>query len=307
MKAFIITVDTEGDNLWKHRKGAPVEVRNSEYIPRFQNLCEKYGFKPVYLTNYEMANCALFTGNARKWLEKGTCEIGVHLHAWNNPPQYSLHGPYNGNPYLIEYPEEIMRAKFREIYELIVEKIGTKPISHRAGRWAMDERYFKILEEFGICVDCSFTPGIDWTSAEGVCRGGSDYSNVSHKAHYIGNILEVPVTIRKFRNCLNGTLKHRVKSLLKGEHVWIRPALTSIRGMKKTIEIAEKDNMDFIEFMIHSSEIMPDGSPYFQTQKDIAREYRDMEELFRYAKNKGYQGCTLSEYYHKHNQRNENP
>ena len=307
MRAFIITVDTEGDNLWRYKKGTPVEVRNSEFIPRFQGLCEKYGFKPVYLTNYEMANCSYFTEKAKEWIKKGTCEIGIHLHAWNNPPHFSLDGPYDGNPYLIEYPEEIMRAKFREIYNLIVEKIGTKPISHRAGRWAMDERYFKILEEFGVCVDCSFTPGINWTEIKGIRRGGCDYSQVLHEAHYIGNVLEVPVTIRKFHNCLNGTLKHRVKSLLKGEHVWIRPALTSLNGMKKTIEITEKDNVDFIEFMIHSSEVMPNGSPYFQTQKDIDKEFRDMEELFNYTRDKGYQGYTLSEYFSTYNLHHENP
>ena len=306
MKAFIITVDTEGDNLWKYKKGAPIEVRNSEYIPRFQTLCEKYGFKPVYLTNYEMADSPCFINNAKEWIAKDTCEIGVHLHAWNNPPLVSLEGPYNGNSYLIEYPEEIMRAKFKEIYNLIVEKIGIKPVSHRAGRWAMDERYFRILEDFGITVDCSYTPGINWSAAKGISRGGSDYSRVIHKAHFMGNVLEVPVTIRKFRNCLNGSFKHRLKSLIKGEYVWMRPALSSVAGMKKAIEIVEKDNIDFVEFMIHSSEVMPDGSPYFKTEEDIDNAFRGMEELFKYIKERGFDGYTLKEYYNTYIQKHEN-
>lgn len=60
MKSFIITVDTEGDNLWEYKDGDPLGVKNSEYIPRFQSLCEKYGFKPVYLTNYEMVQSEQF-------------------------------------------------------------------------------------------------------------------------------------------------------------------------------------------------------------------------------------------------------
>ena len=92
--------------------------------------------------------------------------------------------------------------------------------------------------------------------------------------------------------------------MIQGEYVWIRPALSSVAGMKKTIEIAEKENVDFIEFMIHSSEVMPDGSPYFQTEEDIDNAFRDMNELFKYIKEKGYCGYTLKEYYntfiHKH-------
>lgn len=55
MKHFIITVDTEGDNLWEYKKGTPIGTENAKYLPRFQSLCEKYGFKPVYLTNYEVS------------------------------------------------------------------------------------------------------------------------------------------------------------------------------------------------------------------------------------------------------------
>ena len=38
------------------------------------------------------------------YLAKGKCEVGIHVHAWNNPPLYYLDAKYNGNPYLIEYP-----------------------------------------------------------------------------------------------------------------------------------------------------------------------------------------------------------
>lgn len=34
-KAFIITIDTEGDNLWNWEEGAPISTENAKYIPRF--------------------------------------------------------------------------------------------------------------------------------------------------------------------------------------------------------------------------------------------------------------------------------
>ncbi len=52
--AFLITIDTEGDNLWQKHDSITM-TENAKYLPRFQQLCEKYGFKPVYLTNYEIA------------------------------------------------------------------------------------------------------------------------------------------------------------------------------------------------------------------------------------------------------------
>lgn len=51
--AFIITIDTEGDNLWQNHR--MIKTENARYLARFQALCERFGFKPVWLTNYEMA------------------------------------------------------------------------------------------------------------------------------------------------------------------------------------------------------------------------------------------------------------
>lgn len=298
MKSFIITVDTEGDNLWKYQKGDDIGVKNSEFIPRFQKLCTKYGFKPVYLTNYEMAKCPFFVENAKEWAKEGYCEIGVHLHAWNNPPIVPLNGEYDGNPYLIEYSDDVMRKKIEEVYRLIVRNFGVKPVSHRAGRWVMDDRYFKILQEFDIRIDCSYTPGIDWSSTKGQTRGGCDYSNKPRIAHFIDDILEVPATIRRFRDASFGSWKHRLKTFVKGENFWLRPATSSASIMKRIIDMVDQEGKeDFLEFMIHSSELMPNGSPYFTTEEDIEKEYMVMDSVFAYAKSKGYEGCTLEEYY----------
>ncbi len=51
--AFLITLDTEGDNLWGRQR--EITTRNTGYLPRFQGLCERFGFRPTWLTNHEMA------------------------------------------------------------------------------------------------------------------------------------------------------------------------------------------------------------------------------------------------------------
>lgn len=299
MKSFIITIDTEGDNLWHYVKGAPVKTENVKFIPRFQKLCNKYGFKPVWLTNYEIITSNEYVNYIKEPLAKGQCEVGIHVHAWNNPPLYDLKSQYHGNPYLIEYPDDVMRAKFKTTYDLIQERLGVQVKSHRSGRWAMDERYFRMLEEFGVTCDCSYTPGVSWTTSEGeTVPGGSDYRNVPKGAHMIGNVLELPATVRRYRHYLSGgSLKHLLRTMLKGGAIWFRPALSSLADMKKLMnDVDAESGNDYLQFMIHSSELMPGGSPYFKDAAAIHKMYDTMEQVFAYVRELGYEGETLESY-----------
>ena len=118
---FIITIDTEGDDLWARPR--EITTRNAEYLPRFQSLCERFRFKPVYLTNYEMAMSDVFVEFARDVLARGAGEIGMHLHAWNSPPLEPLTSDdFRYQPYLIEYPERVMKEKIKTLTRLLEER-----------------------------------------------------------------------------------------------------------------------------------------------------------------------------------------
>ena len=102
---FIITIDTEGDNLWARPE--LVTTENVKFIPRFQALAEKYGLKSTYLTNFEMANSKKFQEFGLKVVREGTGEIGMHLHAWISThgcqrmdihTWISIHGSVHGYP-----------------------------------------------------------------------------------------------------------------------------------------------------------------------------------------------------------------
>lgn len=298
-KSFIITVDTEGDDLWSYKEGDIVRTENSLAIPRFQELCEKFQFKPVYLTNYEMINDDRFVTYVKDKVNNNLCEVGIHVHAWNNPPYYELEKKYNGNSYLIEYPEDIMRDKFGRTYEMIKNKLGINPVSHRAGRWAMNDIYFKVLKEYNIKIDCSYTPGIDWNGSPGTTiNSGSNYLDVNRHVHCIDGILEVPMSIRHIHYTDIGSIKNKLKTLLFGKKIWLRPAISSLNEMKRLCQIlSTEDNNDYIEFMIHSSELMAGGSPYFKNDAEIDNLYQIMESLFCYINELGYIGRTLGEYY----------
>ena len=295
---FIITVDTEAEGGWSWKPGEHIYTENSLYIPRFQELCERYKFPPVYLTTWEMANEPRFIGRAIEWEKSGNCEIGIHLHAWSNPPQISIKREYLEADYLIEYDYDQMYSKFQLLHDFLTNKIGHIPYSHRAGRWAMDDRYFKLLKDFDIKIDCSVTPGIDWSNNMGSYLGGPDYSNALANISFINGVFEVPMTIRHMHTCGIGSLKHRIKSLVKGKNVWLRPAGQSTHELKSLIRRVYQDSdIDYLEFMIHSNELMPGGSPYFKTKSYIENLFNQIESIFKYVTTLGYQGITLKEYY----------
>jgi hypothetical protein len=203
---FLITIDTEPDNLWNKHKN--ITTHNADYLPRFQTLCESYGFKPTYLTDYDMANSPSFQDFGRNIIKNKAGEIGMHLHAWNTPPIKPLtKNDYHYRPYLIEYPIEIIKEKITNLTSYLENIFGAKIVSHRAGRWSFNETYAKFLVDQGYLVDCSVTPNVSWRYHFGdpTKNGGTDYSRFSINSYFLdlenisksGNssLLEVPVTI----------------------------------------------------------------------------------------------------------------
>jgi len=243
-------------------------------------------------------------------------EIGMHLHAWDTPPFYKLTvNDYQYQPYLIEYPENIMREKVKIMTDLLEDLFNTKMISHRSGRWSFNETYSNILIDFGYKVDCSVTPFVSWQNDVGdpTQSGGTNYSYFPTEVYFLdplniskpGNsdLLEIPVTIK----CKNYTFnKFRIKYgknlFLKrtlnfiSPLIWLRPNLRNSTHLVKLLKESIYGGKDYVEFMLHSSELMPAGSPTFPNESSIEKLYDILEELFELASSE-FVGCTLSEYY----------
>ena len=227
-KVFLITIDTEADNQWDSTHECTTE--NAKYLPRFQELAEKYNFKPTWLTTYEMANDDYFVNYFKKKQDNKLCEIGMHLHAWNTPPEYKLEAKTNERSYLIEYPIDIMDEKIDSIDKLLTNKFDVKPISHRAGRWAMNDDYFMLLEKYGYKIDCSYTPHVNWNNSLGQTGlPGSNYLKVKENTHIYNNIVEVPMTIRRTYQIHMDQIKNprsllgEIKRFILGRSEWMRP------------------------------------------------------------------------------------
>lgn len=302
MKKFLITIDTESDNQWDYDN--PISTENAKFLPRFQELCERYKFKPTWLTNYEMANDDFFCHYMKEKQDDRLCEIGMHLHAWNTPPDYSLKKTHRERDYLIEYPVDIMDKKVATMTELIEKKFGKSPITHRSGRWTTNQKYFEILHKYGYKVDCSVTPHINWTKDVGATGiPGSDYSKCPEKPYYIyKDILEVPMTIRKKHMFVWEkpytlySLCRELKRFVFGRNQWLRPDASLLqKPLIKLIDIISKENQ-YLMFMIHSSELMPAGSPNFKDEESIKLLYQIIDNIFKYSSRLGYEGISLRDF-----------
>ncbi len=310
--AFLITIDTEGDNLWANPRRICTE--NTHYLPRFQELCEKFNFKPTWLTNYEMVEDAAYVEFATDVISRKQGEVGMHLHAWNSPPEYRLtDDDLRYQPYLIEYPDHILREKVCFMTSLLEDKFQVKMQSHRAGRWAFDARYARILQELGYLVDCSVTPGVNWQFTRGAPqgKGGTDYRDFPKQAYFMdlmaisrpGNssLLQVPMSTCNKYSPLVSILKQGVDKIRGRQRspavLWLRPNRDNVAAMKKVVESQLQAGNDYVEFMLHSSEFMPGGSPTFKDKVSIEKLYDDLQQLFSWLSERT-QGMTLSEYYH---------
>ena len=311
MKKFIITIDTEFDNGWEWKYGDEITTANSKYIPRFQNLCEKYGFIPTYLITYEFAQDKQFVDYMKPKQIEGKCEIGIHPHAWNIPPFVDLAQRTDREPgyvFLKEYPSEIIFQKIKSLKEEYIRQFECEPVSHRAARWGTSKDYFEQLDRNGLLYDCSVTPLMDWSTAPGYTANsyGPNYVNYPRKPYIVGDtgVVEIPMTIYKDHRFVlneggNTSKKRNIKNFIrsvKGKRpMWLRPSGNNIQDLQYVVNRAKNSHDDYLMFMLHSSEMMPGGSPVFDTEEKIEKLYDNLEIIFRDISGK-FEGISLADY-----------
>ncbi|CAN7384778.1 hypothetical protein LJR225_002416 [Phenylobacterium sp. LjRoot225] len=300
--AFLLTIDTEGDDLWSRPR--EITTRNLAFLPRFQALCERFGFKPTYLTNWEALNDEGYQRFAKDVLARGQGEVGLHIHSWNSPPLIPLTADdFRYQPYLTEYPEALLREKVRVMTDGLEQVFGRKMLSHRGGRWAFDSAYARALVDNGYWVDCSVTPHRSWRSSKGdpAGHGGPDHSGSPAEPYYIEfgpgapRLLELPMTIVR-RPCHGPELWLR-KALGKQSYRadWMRPDGRNLRQLLQVVDDVVAQDRDYLEFTLHSSEFMPGGSPTFRTGDDVERLYVHLEILFERVSQR-FVGATLCDF-----------
>lgn len=304
--AFLITIDTEGDDVWSRPR--EVATRNARFLPRFQALCERHGFPPTYLVNREMALDPAFRDFGRDVLARSTAEIGMHMHPWDTPPLVPLGArDWHDQPYAVEYPPDLVGAKAETVTRLLEDVFGIHPTSHRAGRWGFDASYARALARLGYRVDCSVTPGITWRHHPGHPGGpgGADFTGFPDGAYELdldridrpgrSGLVEVPMTIVRQPRPWHREVARRLLRRTGPRLIWLRPDGANLADLHFVHDLVRRERRPYLQFTLHSSEFMPGGSPTFPTPASIEVLYAHLEELFG-AVAVGFEGRTLSDY-----------
>jgi hypothetical protein len=323
---LIVTIDTEADDQWD-RSRTELTTENLEFVPRFQELCDRYGVKPTYLCTWEIVEDPRFD-ILKRYQEADLAEIGAHLHPWTNPP---MENPQNGiqRDVFGIYPSELDPAVFAEKLRLLTERIheraGVEPRSYRAGRWGFSAEHIPILISLGYLVDCSVTPLRSWKQMPGAVEGGPDFRDAPVAPYFLdpddvcraggSQLLEVPVTILFTRASLAASkrlqgLYHRYRRTLPGRAMnklfrldpqWLRPyGRMSSDQLKAVCDAARRRGLPAVEMMFHSSELMPGGSPYHRDEAAIEGLYQKLESVFAHLRDEGSRGVTLTEFARDH-------
>ena len=91
-------------------------------------------------------------------------------------------------------------------------------------------------------------------------------------------------------------MQHRLLNRFTSNPHILRPNGQNLNKMIKILDYALKYNFSCVEFMLHSSELMPGGSPYFIDKNSIEKLYNDIEILFQSASRR-FKGATCKEFY----------
>ena len=154
---IIITIDTEGDNQWD--PSLPRSTENIRFIPRFQALCDRYGFPPTYLCTYEVAAAPAFDEILLPLHASGRAEIGAHLHPWTNPPFSAMGSQRDGCRLSVGAPGRSLREE-AGVPDGACSRRSSASASQLPGRTLGPVRgaHSDPASSLGYIVDCSVTP-----------------------------------------------------------------------------------------------------------------------------------------------------
>jgi hypothetical protein len=323
LKQLVISIDTEAD--WF--KAERAELTNMKGIPYFQDLCNRYGYIPTYLITYEVATKDESLKILKPISDADQCEIGHHMHIWTTPP-FQIENEYGADQKWIhglqsEIDDELFELKMNNLHQQIVQNFGKIPGSHRAGRWAIDNRTFEWLEKNSYKVDSSICAHKTWKYSKGVNEFiKTNTFKVSNKAYYPSkkditkaklssekgyNVLEVPLTGIKLPYLNNidhkalyyfNTISQKL-GIFKFGSISFRPSYNmKDYSFSNIVNKLFESDCQIFNFMFHSNELTAGTSPYSKNETATKHLFQRIETVFKLAKEHGIKGIRLSDVHH---------
>ena len=267
---LIITVDTEEIFDWSGPRATP-RLSPVGDLSLFQALCKEKRVKPLYFLTYPLIIDADTSRYFRMLFQAGDADLGLHPHAWVNPPvEESDHG---FNSWQCNLPLDLQERKLSALAEVFERTFGFRARTHRAGRYGVDTQSYDPLAKVGVEIDFSPSPGFDFSD-----QGGPDFSMTAPQPFRVetenGTIAVFPVSgARAFRKIRHFLKSSAAPGLDERERLpFLARRLTA--PLRLTCEGADRGDVEalarhlartgapLMSFSLHSSSLTPGGSPY---------------------------------------------
>lgn len=296
---YSVTVDTEEE--WDWSGGFPTHspsVANVARLPEFQAVCEAHGAAVTYFCNHAVISNPASLDVIRSLADRPNVEIGLHVHPWNTPPVIAAPEVPVRDSFLHNLSWDVARAKLDALFA-VFDRVGLRPTSFRGGRYSTSPRIQEYLRDRGILADASVLPFSTWEDEGAPDYRDRDLTPVRHPPRYDGDapLWELPLTFgytrRPFRRwgrvlaaAGGGPLRHlRLVGLLGRlgvvEKAWLNLENPQCGDLRDFLRIIRGDRPPFACFTLHSSSLMPGGSPYTRTEADADHLLSTTDEALR--------------------------
>jgi hypothetical protein len=293
---YCVTVDTEEE--WDWDSGyptGPAAVSNISRLPAFQDVCERVGTAVTYFTNHAVLANPESRRVMQELAKRPKVEIGLHIHPWNTPPLAPVAKVPPRDSFLHNLPWDEQRAKLDAVLAAFRDS-GLSPTSFRGGRYSTSPQIQNHLREHGVWVDCSVLPFNTWAD-----DGAPDYRRrdlapvrVSHPA---GPVWELPLTFGYTRKpypfwatvlrAADSSVGRAVRAagvldrLGVASRAWLNFENPLGERMLRFLTALRADRPPFVSFTLHSSSLLPGGSPYSRTDADVTKLLANLEDVLR--------------------------
>ena len=308
-----VSIDTEEDDWGRYEpEGATTE--NIAHLVECHERMADCGARPTYLVNRPPLLDPDSVEILGALAGREEVEIGAHCHPWNTPPAT---GSGWERSMMSRLPAGANREKVAEVTRLILQELGSRPRTFRAGRWAFGPTVSAALAAEGYLVDASVSPFVDWTP-----EGGQDYIEAPYRPYRFhperpfepspdGPMVEIPTTVgylrgghrrmARFRRSLERSVLARLKVVgLLGtagviQRRWLSPEHSSAADMLRLCEASLRSGERVLGLTFHSCTLLPGATPFVRDMRDRNRFLGSVEEVLRYASESGFEFRTLGE------------
>jgi hypothetical protein len=311
---YVVTVDTEEE--WDWSSGyptGPARTRNIHNLPAFQETCERLGAVVTYFVNHAVIADPAARRVILDLAARPRVEIGMHVHPWNTPPLQPVERVPERDSFIHNLSPDLARAKLDTVYAAFTE-CGLKPVSFRGGRYSTGPLVRDWLRARGFVADSSVLPYSHW-----VDDGAPDYRVRNVQPVRVPGeppLWEVPLSLgfsrRPFgfwRRALAMAEAPLFRPLrLVGalskfgvvEKAWLNFENPLGERMLALVRVLRKMRAPYLCFTLHSSSLLPGGSPYAPDRAAVERVFYTVSStLARLATDPVLAPATIADIAHR--------